>query len=271
MNPPRVFYKYRPANSYTISMLRNREIKFSYAEEYNDPFDSKVVINLEDDIDSVLRKLEDTPLDPAVKHNVRTRLLNGEISLEEITRVAYKAAKRTIISSCFSTQFDNLLLWSHYAESHKGVCVGIRSCSNTHIPGLKFDTGYTYSSQEPLLSGLFPLYKVNYSDSGIVEWELFKDDIKIFMNAHTNKAKCWEYEDEYRLLVPYSEFNSTIFYFDPRFLVEVYLGCSIEPDFQMEVQQAIRECYLKKGIDVKVFKMVSSKKHFELEKLELEH
>ena len=250
-------------------MLKNYEIWFSYGKDYNDPFDSKVAILPDNNIDSILSKLEATPLPPHVKDNVRTRLLNGEVSLEELTRVAYAAAERTIVSSCFSTKFDNILMWSHYAESHKGICVGIRSYSDTHIPGLKFDTGHTFSRQEPLRSGLFPLYKVNYTDSGIVVWEVFKDDIQIFMNAHTTKSNCWEYEDEYRLLVPYSEFETQLLCFDPRFLVEVYLGCSIDTKFKKEVLQTIDECYAKKGIKVEVFEMATSKVHFKLDKLEL--
>jgi len=187
---------------------------------------------------------------------------------------AYETAKRTIMSSCFSTKSDNLLLWSHYAESHKGICVGIRNCSSTQIPGMKFNIRDDDLNPGPISSGVyesgvFPVHKVNYSDSGIVEWEVYKNDIQIFMDAHTTKAKCWEYEDEYRLLLPRSAFCSRILNFDPRFLVEIYFGCCIETEFQTKVQEVLKECYLDKGIGVKVFQMISSKKNFALEKIEL--
>jgi hypothetical protein len=136
---------------------------------------------------------------------------------------------------------------------------------------MKFNVeGCCTDTEEPLSSGLFPVYKVNYSDSGIVEWKPFEDDTQIFIDAHRNKAKCWEYEEEYRLIVPRGAFASRILRFDPRFLVEVYLGCCIESDFRTKVKRILKVEYLAKGIGVKVFQMVCSKKRFALEKEELE-
>ena len=89
------------------------------------------------------------------------------------------------------------------------------------------------------------------------------------MDAHRNKAKCWEYEDEYRLIVAAKAFRSKILCFDPRYLVEVYLGCCIEADFRTKVLQVLKANYLTKSVDVKIFEMVRSKKRFALEKKEL--
>ena len=273
-NYPETFYKYRPANDYTVSLLKKYEIQFAYAEEYSDPFDSKVIIKKESDIDAVLRKLETTPIDEEEKRSLRKRIEEGGIVFEQLRMAAYEAAKHSIMSSCFSTKSDNLLLWSHYAESHKGICVGIRNCSSTDIPGMKFNIRDSDLSPGPISSeiyerGVFVVYKVDYSDSGIVEWEIYKDNFKILMDAHTTKAKCWEYEDEYRLLLARNAFRSRTLNFDPRFLVEIYFGCRIETEFQTKVQQVLKECYLNKGIPVKVFQMVASKKNFALEKIEL--
>jgi hypothetical protein len=118
----------------------------------------------------------------------------------------------------------------------------------------------------PHADGLFPVDKVNYSDSGVVEFNLFNNDIKVFIDAHRNKAKCWEYEDEYRLIIPRGLFKTNILPFDPRFVVEICLGCCIEADYCKKVQQIIKANYLDMGIAVKVFKMVPSKKRFVLEK-----
>jgi hypothetical protein len=269
----KVFYKYRPANNFTIALLEKREMKFSNADEYNDPFDSKLIINTNNDIDSTLQQLEETPINEAEKLVPRELIRSGNFKnqLVEASRIA---ARRTIMSSCFAGNSDHLLLWSHYADSHKGVCVGLRDCSSTDIPGMKFniedccpypDGSFDDSSSD----GLFPVYKVNYSDSGIVEWDPSVDNFKIYMDAHRTKAKCWEYEDEYRLIVATKAFRSKILCFDPRYLVEVYLGCCIEVGFRTKVLQILKANYLSKGIDVKVFEMVRSKKRFALEKKEL--
>ena len=86
------------------------------------------------------------------------------------------------------------------------------------------------------------------------------------MDAHRNKAKCWEYEDEYRLIIARGAFKSKILRFDPHYLVEVYLGCCIEPEFRAKVLQVLKANYLSNDIDVKIFDMVRSKKRFALEK-----
>jgi len=172
------------------------------------------------------------------------------------------------MSSCFAGNYENLLLWSHYANSHKGICIGFRNCSSTDILGMKFNVEDCCSDSE-YSDGVFPVYKVNYSDSGVIEWNLFEDNIKIFIDAHRIKAKCWEYEEEYRLILAKESFTSKILCFDPRFLVEVYLGCCIDADFKTKVLQVLNENYLSKDIDVKVYQMIRSKKRFALEKTEL--
>jgi hypothetical protein len=50
----KVFYKFRPANEFAIALLEKQEMKFSYAEEYNDPFDSKLIMNVDSSTDSIL-------------------------------------------------------------------------------------------------------------------------------------------------------------------------------------------------------------------------
>lgn len=266
----KVFYKFRPPNEFAIALLDKHEIKFSFAEEYNDPFDSKLILNVDSNTESILQRLEETPIPESKKQTVRRGIISGEVTTDELLRLACAAAKRTIMSSCFAGSPHNLLLWSHYADSHRGICIGLRDCSSTDIAGMKFDVEDCCTDpSDPHALGLFPVHKVNYSDAGIVEWSAFDDDIQIFIDAHRNKAECWKYEDEYRLIVPRGAFKSQVLRFDPRFLAEVYFGCCVDSDFRSRIQQVIRVRYLDMGIRVSVFQMVPSKKQFVLEKEEL--
>lgn len=270
----KIFFKYRPANENTIALLEKQEMKFSCAEEYNDPFDSRLILNVDSSIESILCRLESTPIDESTKQLLRTRIRNGEITKDEYAGVAHKVAERTIMSSCFSgispDTSKSLLLWSHYADSHKGVCIGLRDCNSTDIAALKFNVADSRGDlSSAYAAGLFPIYRVIYSESDIVEWKLFDQDIRIFIDAHRNKAKCWEYEDEYRLIVPRAKFRSQILHFDLRFLVEVYLGCRIDNTYRNRVKRVLK-AYLDRGIEVKLFQMTRSQKRFALEKEELE-
>ncbi len=212
----KIFFKYRPANENTIALLEKQEMKFSNAEEYNDPFDSKLIFNVDSSIENILHHLESIPIDESTKQWLRTRIRNGEIANNEYAGAVYNVARRTMMSLCFSgispDTSKSLLLWSHYADSHRGVCIGLRDCSSTDIAALKFNVGDSCSDiSSPYADGLFLVYKVIYSELGVVEWKPFEQDIQIFINAHRNKAKCWEYEDEYRLIVPRGEFRSQKF------------------------------------------------------------
>ncbi len=42
---PSIYYKYRKLDQYGESLLRSQQVYFSFGSEYNDPFDSKVVID----------------------------------------------------------------------------------------------------------------------------------------------------------------------------------------------------------------------------------
>lgn len=249
-------------------------MKFSCAEEYNDPFDSEVIVNVDSSIENILRRLESTPIDESTKQLLRARISNGEITNDEYEAFAHEAARSAIMSSCFSGSSPDaaksLLLWSHYADSHKGLCIGLRDCSSTGIAVLKFDVARSCSDPGSVFAqGLFPVYKVIYSESGIVEWKPFEDGIRIFIDAHRNKAQCWEYEDEYRLILPRAKFTSQRLHFDPRFLVEVYLGCCIDKGYRDLVRRMLK-VYANRGIEVKLFQMVRSQKRFALEREELE-
>lgn len=270
----RIFFKYRPPNENTIALLEKQEMKFSSAEEYNDPFDSKLIVSVDSSIEGILRRLDNTPLDEGKKQIVRARIRNGEITNDKYGRSAQEVVDRTVMSSCFSgirpDTPKSLLLWSHYADSHKGLCIGLRDCSSTEIAVLKFNVAGSCSDpSSSFAEGLFPVYKVIYSESGIAEWRPFEDDIRVFINAHRNKAQCWEYEDEYRLIIPRAKFRSQILHFDPHSLVEVYLGCRIDSNYRNRVRRVLK-VYWDGGIEVKLFQMIRSEKRFALEKAELE-
>lgn len=85
---------------------------------------------------------------------------------------------------CFSSSWKNPLLWGHYAENHKGMALGFE------IP-------------EDFL------FKVNYKTERFkVVFDAEKGEIKdgenVIERLLTTKFKDWEYEQEYRLLIPLS-------------------------------------------------------------------
>lgn len=92
---------------------------------------------------------------------------------------------------------DNLLMWSHYADSHKGFVIGFDSSSNFFKPGYRITRD--------------GLKEVSYSkDRYVIPKNAFVDidDISL-QNANAQifftKDTCWEYEKEMRVIaLPYA-------------------------------------------------------------------
>lgn len=87
---------------------------------------------------------------------------------------------------CFSSTYDNSLLWSHYGDQHQGLCIGYNLDRNP----------------KPVLQ------KVIYNDNRILHTSLIAKAIldkdpaaqkQLDDSVLLRKATPWEYEDEWRL------------------------------------------------------------------------
>src|SRR5205085_3407282 len=73
---------------------------------------------------------------------------------------------------CLTTKPTNILMWSHYADNHHGICLQFSCRNSVFLNALKVE----YSEAYPLL-------------------DLTEDDDLLPLLA---KAVAWSYEDEYR-------------------------------------------------------------------------
>lgn len=85
---------------------------------------------------------------------------------------------------CLSEKNDNVLMWSHYADSHFGLVIEIDS-NNEFFKNLK---AVNYSNNRPVIN-IIKVYKKDLSDSERIQYT--KD---IFFT----KSEDWKYETEYR-------------------------------------------------------------------------
>jgi len=175
-------YKFLSAQ-YGREDLENRRLKISTIDDLNDPFD--------------LCSIDTT--DPAI-----------EAALEELIRNF--RGRRGLL--CFSRNWDNLLLWSHYGVSHKGVCLGF------DIPDDQPDGGYGMDVRyQPNLLQVRHREDVNYD---------------LANRLLRTKQESWSYEQEVRLFValndPPDENGLSWFYFGPGLVLkEVIVGAQCEP------------------------------------------
>lgn len=94
--------------------------------------------------------------------------------------------------SCFSSENDSVLMWSHYAKSNTGICIEY-NFNNLPVNHL-------------LTKSIFP---VCYSDSPVVLSDLLDDENQTqftypletaVLCVALNKATVWSYENEWRLV-----------------------------------------------------------------------
>lgn len=224
-NLPPVIYKYVPYNTYSLSNLKNSQIFFNRPIDFNDPFDCSLVresIKIDDNEiiqlynDWVSNELPDAPPPPTnpIKNVKSIENLPDDFrrQMEEITKEVAKEKQQEyhyrIGCACFSKINDSLLMWSHYANGHKGFC-------------LEFDTSF-----DPF----YKAYKVEYSDSfpslNLITMFLarIKSDSRAFTSLLT-KYSCWEYEKEWRI---FHREPRKFFGYTEDALKAVYFGVSID-------------------------------------------
>lgn len=193
---PTHLYKFRSISdpvSYerTIKSIKNNSITFATGPTFNDPFDSDISIPMIWDTQESFIKLADSlgvtdPKEIMVQYASRRlerRKRNNELSENEINILSkIKHSLNNYYIFCASRDNKNHLLWSHYADSHKGIC--IRYNYRKLISGLD-----TYADDD-----------INYNDSPIdLSDTLTKNDL--FLDFLFKKSTDWRYEDEYRLIL----------------------------------------------------------------------
>ena len=95
---------------------------------------------------------------------------------------------------CFSANWSNPVQWSHYADFHRGVCLGFA------------------------ISDQAELYKVRYTKQRLKANERALDAEGPVATAHlikllSTKFSHWQYENEHRLFVPLSDKDERGYYF----------------------------------------------------------
>lgn len=115
---PNKLYKYRSFKSFFNSNLYEGLIYMASPKDFNDPFDSAPHM----DIKEVWRRtgrhafLRQHQIDINIEDEDSTLLQNYRNEIIKFTHEEMRV-------SCFAENCDSLLMWAHYADSHKGYCI----------------------------------------------------------------------------------------------------------------------------------------------------
>lgn len=168
---PQFIYKYTTINKFLYETLIRNELWFSSPFDFNDPYDSAIPINLV--LESYKRTKGFETDEKFIKDNQEmiVKPIKFGNQLEDL--------RKTVGVCCFSAIEDNLIMWSHYADNHKGIL-------------LKFDV----SELQKVFS---KIYAVVYSDK-IKEIDYESSPENLLNKLITRKSNHWRSEKEIRII-----------------------------------------------------------------------
>lgn len=112
---------------------------------------------------------------------------------------------RSVPSVCFSASISSLLMWSHYAQAHTGVCLAFRFplIKATQYPELLLvDLGDgAYAQLSPII---YTSERIKASDHlrQNADNSISYDLMGLLAKLVCSKPKEWEYEKEFRMFLP---------------------------------------------------------------------
>ncbi|EGR0541746.1 DUF2971 domain-containing protein [Vibrio cholerae] len=176
-------YKYKPMNQFTLDIIASERIYYALPESFNDPFDTQcsfmksTAIVPSTDADKVARAFPDDPeIVPFELKNVSSDIdvFQGKLKNFGIVSLAESAA--------------DILMWSHYADNHKGICIELERNENNALGNPDETNKVKYTQSYPSLSS-----KV------LLDSDQFNSSLKRVLYT---KSKQWEYEKEWRTFKP---------------------------------------------------------------------
>ena len=178
-----ILFKYRQISPYLKKELEDSTIYFALPEKLNDPFDCQV--NIEKCLYGAIKESKGR----AKKYlEALTRIPNFSENLQN--------ALSNVGICSFTKTLENPLMWAHYADNHRGVC-------------LLYKFPETFFADER--NKMIGLAGTDYGDSPLRTWfkkvaptlgkpGCTKMGVALSKKLFTVKGKCWDYEQEVRAI-----------------------------------------------------------------------
>ncbi len=228
-------FKYCPIGKNQLSALAQRKIWYSKPAKFNDPFDTKFTVTgrrhvFEQEVDS-------QKLSHIFGEDMSEAMVFQKKPLDEHLVTFQSGIENLGILSLASCE-TNLLMWSHYASAHKGMCLEFKRVNNTALADDEKTKPMRYNNSYPSIQ----------ATSLLSETSALSNKIRIL---HT-KSKHWEYEQEWRHIVEQGD----KLYPWPAALTSIYFGCKADMSDINLVKSIIAD------INVKYYKAELYKEEF---------
>ena len=189
-------------------------------------------------------------------------LPNSDYSMYSIEKCINKLSKTAYIK-CFTETYQNNLMWAHYADSHKGVCIeyDIKRIDEESIIDNFFPVVYSKKRDvfvsEELLIDYF---------NGEKELDATRDAKGIFLK----KADCWKYEKEWRACIMNVD-NESASHIEISFpyVSAIYIGARTSQEDIERIKSKVAEFTDKYKCPIELYKMKLNETTYDLETFKL--
>ncbi len=243
--PPKKLYKYVPTER--VSILQDLKIRFTPADEYNDPFEvvPRMAVFTDDDVRTMARdfvhgqyvmhvsdggKLSIKEFEkqfPSLEGKNLSELRDwiNQYSEEEAPRQTKSFNSKNFGSLCLCEERDNLLMWAHYADSHRGLVI-------------EFD------GMHPFFTNSRRTARIKYQE----ERPIYNVNLGNFADTLLCKSVEWCYEKEWRTFAQFKELDPPILKgnkrihlakLPPESLISVTLGCQSSDSTCQQIKAAL--------------------------------
>jgi hypothetical protein len=237
---PKYLYKYRPINIHTLNLIISNEAYYSSPDDLNDPFDCNIIPQI--DYTNLIKFAEARRNEGSITQEEHDNLLgNPEAIMEHGFQETMDNIRNNLKIFCLSEINNNVMMYSHYADSHRGICLEFSVSNDSFYDCLDY---VRYTKNVPVFHG-------------------FNDDIKLIRNELKEievltKSCSWSYEKEWRIIIDNS---SHVQKFSSNILTSIIFGYKTSDYDKLVIENIIK----KRSPSIQLQKVIKKGKSFELE------
>jgi hypothetical protein len=242
---PKYLYKYRPINKHTLNMILSNEAHFSLPKDFNDPFDCNIIPELiytEQEVEAFISSQRLRPGAEAFQKELQDLQSDPTGTLDKHFRDSVNNVRKGVRIFCLSEANDNVMMYSHYADSHRGLCIEFQVQND---PFFELLNCVSYPEKIP---------QVHPFDG-----DKFRTQAEIVDFEIRTKSISWSYEKEWRIIK--QEPDPSFYNFGPNVLTALIFGFQTPQEDRFLVEDIVRD--RKPSIQLK--EAVKIEKSFNLE------
>lgn len=230
---PEILFKYRDwETDYHRNIIFKKEIYFPSMSQFNDPYEGQVPYRYTPEEltpDNIFIKMltmaknehpdwPESRLIEYVYEYQRRNLLHDDAHIQKVYQQTVEDIERVYGIFALTTEENNFLMWSHYSNCHKGICIGF----NTRI------------LWDITAGGIGP---VTYQRE-LPTFSLFEPTMMFSHKLLSTKSDIWQYENEFRIIK--SGFSRKLIKIPPETIEKIILGCNMESKEKFKIIEYVK-------------------------------